>query len=574
MKRNFFYLLAFIFIQISVVSAQNKPKYIFFMIGDGMGLNQVNVTESYLASKEQKNTVFPLTFTQFPYGTFATSYSLSHPITDSAAGGTALAVGYKTKNGVIGMDSSATTSYKSIAYYAKEQGMKVGITTSVTIDHATPASFYAHQANRNMGYEIGTDIIDSDFDFFAGSGFSKVDENAKKEKVESLLTRLEKAGYTLTYGYDQYQNVKDGSDKIILMDDRGAGTGALRLAIDRTPGDLTLAQITTAAVESLSKNNENGFFLMVEGGQIDWVSHANDGASTIHETLDFDAAVKVAFDFYQKHPEETLIVVTADHETGGMTIIGGNTRLPLKNIENQKVSQGVLSSRISDLRTNTPNASWDDVKQILTENTGLWSVVKVANDDEQEIRDAYEKSFINHENETAKSLYATDNIIAALAIKALNKASGIGWTTGGHSAAYIPVYAIGAGSELFSHKMENIDIPRKVAQAAGWNMHLIAANDFQSKINVLNGATVLDVRTPEEYNEGHIEDAVNINWNDEDFLAEATKLNKHQPVLVYCKSGGRSASAKKALTEAGFKYVYELDGGITKWNDAALPVVK
>lgn len=574
MKRNFFYLLAFIFIQISVVSAQNQPKYIFFMIGDGMGLNQVNITESYLAAQQQKNTVFPLTFTQFPYGTFATSYSLSHPITDSAAGGTALAVGYKTRNGVIGMDSSATIPHKSIAYYAKENGLKVGITTSVTIDHATPASFYASQANRGMGYEIGTDIIRSDFDFFGGSGFSRIDQNAKKEKVESLLTKLENNGYTLTYGLNEYQNVKNSSDKIILMNDKAGSVSALRLAIDRKSDELTLAQITAAAIESLSQNNENGFFLMVEGGQIDWAAHANDGASTIHETLDFDAAVKEAFDFYQKHPEETLIVVTADHETGGMTIIGGNGRLPLQHIAHQKVSQGELSTIVSELRKSDPNASWEKVKEVLSENTGLWAEVKVSEEDEKEIHEAYEASFINHENETEKSLYATDVRIAALAVKVLNKSSGIGWTTGGHSAAYIPVYAIGAGAELFSHKMENIDIPRKVAQAAGWDMHLLAANDFQLKINTLNDPIILDVRTPQEYNDGHIDHAVNIDWNGDNFLAQAEKLNKYQPVLIYCKGGGRSASAQKALIDAGFKNIYELDGGITKWQEADLPVVK
>src|SRR5690606_26100182 len=153
MKKTLF-IISLLFIQI-LVFGQQKPKYVFFMIGDGMGLNQINLTEVFLAAQEDRNTVFPLVFSTFPHATFATSYSLSHGVTDSAAGGTALAVGYKTKNGVIGMDSAATKSYKSIAYAAKEAGLKVGITTSVSIDHATPASFYANRANRNMYYEIG-----------------------------------------------------------------------------------------------------------------------------------------------------------------------------------------------------------------------------------------------------------------------------------------------------------------------------------------------------------------------------------------------------------------------------------
>src|SRR5690606_21592865 len=120
-----------------------------------MGLNQVHAAEVFLASQQQKNTTVPMVFSSFPVASHATSHSLSHGVTDSGAGGTALAVGFKTKNGVIGMDSAGVKSYKSIAYMAKEKGMKVGITTSVSIDHATPASFYANQKDRNMYYEIG-----------------------------------------------------------------------------------------------------------------------------------------------------------------------------------------------------------------------------------------------------------------------------------------------------------------------------------------------------------------------------------------------------------------------------------
>ncbi|KKX50567.1 alkaline phosphatase [Sphingobacterium sp. IITKGP-BTPF85] len=163
---TFFYLAS-----LSILFAQNKPKYIFYMIGDGMGLNQVNSTEVYLADLENRIGLKPLVFSLFPVATFASTYSLSNGITDSAAGGTALAVGSKTKNGVIGMDSTQTKPLKSIAYAAKEKGLKVGITTSVSIDHATPASFYAHQTSRNKYYEIATDIPKSNFDFLEDLAF-------------------------------------------------------------------------------------------------------------------------------------------------------------------------------------------------------------------------------------------------------------------------------------------------------------------------------------------------------------------------------------------------------------------
>lgn len=442
----------------------DKPKYIFFMIGDGMGINQVNLAEIYLAEQQNRIGVFPLVFSNFPFATFATSYSLSHGITDSAAGGTALAVGKKTKNGVIGMDSLATTPIKSIAYAAKEDGLKVGIITSVSIDHATPASFYAHQASRNMYHEIALDLIKSDFDFFGGSGFLKPEENSKKEKVASIFPQFEKAGYKLLYGKNDYESLPSKNGKLIYMNEKGTDPVSLPYAIDQTPNDLKLKDITAAAIESLSEDNPNGFFLMVEGGKIDWAAHSNDAATVVHEVLDFNESVKVALEFYKKHPEETLIVVTADHETGGMSIGRSGSRLQTKLLDNQKVSQSILSNKIGELRQANTNATWEEVKNILSENLGLFTEVDVNSDDETELREAYTKSFIEHENQTQKSLYANDDKIAAIAIKILNKSCNIAWGTGGHSASYIPIYTIGRGAEKFSHKMENTDISKKICE--------------------------------------------------------------------------------------------------------------
>lgn len=469
MKKNFLILYLLLFVVFGAF-AQHKPKYVFFMIGDGMGLNQINLTEVFLAAQEDRNTVFPLVFSTFPYATFATSYSLSHGVTDSAAGGTALAVGKKTKNGVIGMDSAATISYKSIAYAAKDAGLKVGITTSVSIDHATPASFYAHQPNRSRYYEIGQDLIKSNFDFFAGSGFLSPDKNSEKKEAPSLFPQFEKAGYTLAYGLDNYNAVKQSADKIILMNVKDSDKSSLKFAIDQTEDDLNLAQITDAAIESLTKNNDNGFFLMVEGGKIDWSSHANDATTTIREVLDFNESVKRAYAFYEKHPEETLIIVTADHETGGIAVGNGGSRLNTKLLENQRVSQGTLSKLLSDLRASKKEVSWDEVKRTLTENIGLFADIQVSKEEEEALVSIYEKSFVQHETETSKSLYANDDKLASEAIKILNRKGSVSWASGGHSAAYIPIFAIGAGAERFTHKMENTDIPKKVADAAGWDL--------------------------------------------------------------------------------------------------------
>lgn len=453
----------------ALTSFAQKPKYIFFLIGDGMGLNHVNLSEVYQSELKSEIGNTPLIFSQFPFITFATSNSLSHGVTDSAAGGTALAVGKKTKNGVLAMDSTGTIPYKSIAYAAKEKGMKVGITTSVSVDHATPASFYANQSNRGKYYEIANDILKSDFDFFGGSGFLKPNQTYDKKDAPNIDNVLTKGGYTIVKGRKAYEQQKDKKKKIILINEDATNVEALKFAIDQEANDLKLADITKAAIQSL-EGSKDGFFLMVEGGKIDWSSHSNDAATTIREVLDFNESVQLAYDFYKKHPNETLIVVTADHETGGLMVGNGGSTLKTGNLRHQKVSQDALSKKIGKLRTEKPNASWDDVKNLLATNLGLWTAVKIDPNDEEVLKNAYKKSFIDHQNETSKSLYANDDKIASLAVNILNKLASVSWASGSHSAAYIPVYAIGAGSELFNHKMDNIDIPKKIATAAGLSL--------------------------------------------------------------------------------------------------------
>ncbi|TDQ79620.1 alkaline phosphatase [Sphingobacterium yanglingense] len=461
--------LLFLSIIFSVHVFGQQPKYIFYLIGDGMGLNQVNLAEIHQAELKGVNGTEPLVFTKFPYVGFASTNSLSHGVTDSGAGGTALAVGRKTKNGVIGMDSTGTIPYKSIAYAAKEKGMKVGITTSVSIDHATPASFYANQADRDMYYEIGKDIIKSNFDFFAGSGFLKPNTSFDKKEMPALVPQLEKAGYKIVKGKAGFDKEKNKGQRMILMNIDGTAADALKFSIDQEAGDFKLADITQAAITSLNTNNNKGFFLMVEGGKIDWSAHANDAATTIHEVLDFNESVKLAYEFYRKYPKETLIVVTADHETGGLGIGNGSSTLNTKVLAHQKVSQGALSAKIGELRKNNPNAGWDEVKKLLGDNLGLWSVLKVSEKAEAPIYEAYKKSFIDHHNETEKSLYASDDKIATLSIELLNKLGSIAWSSKNHSAAYVPVYAIGQGAETFHQKLDNTDIPKKIAEVAGFD---------------------------------------------------------------------------------------------------------
>lgn len=434
-----------------------------------MGLNHVNLTEIYESEKLGAINVTPLVFSQFPFVSFASTFSQSNGVTDSAAGGSALAVGKKTKNGVISMDSTTTVPYKSIAYAAKEKGMKVGITTSVSIDHATPAAFYANQSKRNKYYEIASDIPKSNFDFFAGAGFlspSKTFDKKDAPHIEGILTN---SGYTIVKGINNYEQLKDKSQKIVLTNVDGSDNASLKFAIDQSDNDMNLQQITKAAITSL-ENNKKGFFLMVEGGKIDWSAHSNDAATTIAEVMDFNKSVQLAVDFYKQHPKETLIIVTADHETGSLGIGKSGYALKTANLSNQKVSQEELSKKLSIFRDNNPKATWEEVKDFLEDNLGLWENVNVSESDEKALKKAYKKSFEDHDEETSKSLYSNDSKIIALAVSILNTNASITWGTGGHSAAYVPVYAIGAGAEVFNQKLDNTDIPKKIAEVAGLSL--------------------------------------------------------------------------------------------------------
>lgn len=379
----------------------HQAKYVFLFIGDGMGLAQVAAAEAYLANSTGEIGSQALNFTQFPVLGTATTYSASNWVTCSSASGTALATGTKTTNGMLGV-SSDTVALKAITYKIKEAGYKVGVSSTVTLDHATPGAFYAHAASRNDYYTIATQLPATGFDFFGGGGFI-LPKGWKRDRV-SVIDLIEQAGYTIAYGMDDFQNVSSTGKLVLLQDETRDFMGALPYAIDRQEGDMTHADIVQAAIEFLE--NEKGFFLMSESGRIDWACHSNDGKASILETLDLQKAVQVAIEFAQKHPEETLIVVTADHETGGMSLgWQGQYNFFLDQLNEQKASKDIL----------------------------LESGDKKAGETVAEI----------------------------------NRRARIGWTTSAHTGVPVPVYAMGTNSELFAGRMDNTDIPKKICEAMG-----------------------------------------------------------------------------------------------------------
>lgn len=464
-------LLSFLLFVLSGYAQQ--AKYVFYFIGDGMGVNQVQGTELYRGELEGKIGITPIWFTQFPYATTATTFSATNGVTDSAAAGTALATGNKTQNGTIGMKQDLQTEVSSVAVWAKNKGCRVGVTTSVSVDHATPAAFYAHDPSRGSYYKIGTDLYKAGFDFYAGSDF--IDPNNKDNKdgnSENLYTMAEKNGYTIARGYKDYLKKCKKADKMILFQSEKASEKdrtAIPYAIDRTKDDLTLADITRSAINFLSKDLSKGFFLMVEGGKIDWACHSNDAATAFHEVADIDEAVKVAYEFYSQHPDETLIVVTADHETGGFVLGTGAYKLNLQVLKNQKVSESGFTRILNELRKKyNNNVSWEKVQQALKENFGFWDKVKLNEKQEERLLAKYNDTFKGKEAKLEKSEYAQDEPLAAEAKRIIDEIALVGWTSGGHSAGYVPVFAIGAGADLFQGRIDNTEIPIKIAKAAGY----------------------------------------------------------------------------------------------------------
>ena len=438
--------------------ANARLNYVFYFIGDGMGDNQVLAAEMYRSAIQGAPLGRVQTLmTTFPYSGHASTYSKSNGITDSAAAGTCLATGTKTKNGMLGLDQDSAR-LTTIAEDLKAQGWGVGIMTTVAIDHATPGAFYGHVPARNQYYEIGQQLAESNFDFFGGAGFH-YPQGKKDDQAVNLYRLAEQADYTVVHGYEEAQANIDCKKMILVQstDDQGTKHGDnLPYAIDRKEGDLTLEQIVSVAVPFLEARYGR-FFMMVEGGMIDYACHGDDAATAIGEVWDMNEAMQVAYDFYLAHPDETLIVVTADHETGGLALGNSDYTLYLDMLKNQKCSAWVLSDMFTQLFKNNKKPTWAQVQQIYKAQLGFWDTVKITPEEEKELYALYKKACAKKTKDT-KTMYKTINKLGDAGIALLNKKAHVGWTTRAHSAHAVPVFAIGAGAERFSGWHDNTEL--------------------------------------------------------------------------------------------------------------------
>lgn len=282
-------------------SRKKKPKNVILIISDGMGFSHINA--AYIANKGQ------LFLENFKHLGFAKTNSSNKFTTDSAAGGTALATGSKTVNGAISVDPD-NQPLKTILEHAEDKGLATGLVSTSSITHATPASFIAHQTNRNMYEEIAADFLKTDIDVFIGGGYKHFTE---RKDGRNLVNELNEKGYIVEQDVTKIKGVTSG--KLAGL------TAPIHNGRMEERGDL-LPIASNTAINILS-NNKKGFFLMIEASQIDWGAHAGNTIQVVEEMLDFDRAVGVALEFAADN-KETLIVVTADHETGGMTILDGN----------------------------------------------------------------------------------------------------------------------------------------------------------------------------------------------------------------------------------------------------------
>lgn len=435
-------------------SAQ-APRYIFVYIGDGMGMGPVVAAQTYNRTILKNET--PLTMMQMPVVGWCVTYSADADITDSAAAGTALSTGHKTRNGMLGMDAD-TVAVTSIAKELHDMGYGVAITTSVAPDDATPAAFYAHVPSRKMFYEIGCDMAASGYEFVAGAGLRGTKADGKDTDLEK---RFAKEKVQIVRGPEGISEIGDG--RVVLVNPEGTPDWSIGYTIDSIAGVLNLPQIARTAISHLEKTSPDKFFMMVEGGNIDHALHANDGGAAIKEILNFDQALAVAFDFYRQHPDETLIVVTADHDTGGMAHVHPRgARGGLKNIDYQRVSKEGFSDYCKALLKSRNVYTWDDMKQYLSENLGFFTRIAIDAESEARLKKMFDDTFEQRNTVDQKTLYANFNAFAVEVFRMFNEASGLAFTTTSHSGNPVPVFAVGCGADAFKGFNNNIDIPAEI----------------------------------------------------------------------------------------------------------------
>jgi alkaline phosphatase len=427
----------FLSLWLSLAAADAQPKHVFLFIGDGMGEIQAEATERALA----KTPADKLSFRTFPVQGWQNTAAANATVTDSAAAATAIACGVRTNNGMLGMTPDAKP-VPSIATLAHERGWKVGILTSVSIDHATPAGFYAHDASRGNLSAISETLADSPFEFFGGGGMAG---QKGQNPGEDNLQRAIRNGFVVARTRDALQALTVGQ-RVYAFNHRLVGGAALPWAIEAGPDDVTLAEFTAAAIRQLA---DSPFFIMVEGGKIDWSCHSNDLGTTIGETKAFDEAVKVAVEFAKANPDTTLIVVTGDHETGGLTRLDRPDAQPAAVLR-QTSAGDRFSGQMKGLQEKKA-----DLAEVTAAVQAAFGLSDLTEAEQAELKQGWDDAQSGVEK---PNLYGKANPVTVVACRLLAARAGYTYTTGGHTGANVPVYALGVGADAFGGTYNNTEI--------------------------------------------------------------------------------------------------------------------
>jgi len=441
---------------------QSKANNVIMMVPDGTSSTHTTLARWY------KNA--PLALDEMPVGLVRT-YGGQSIITDSAPAATAFATGYKTSDKYIGVlpgpvtipgvsEPSSEDQYKPVASIleaANLQGMSVGIVCTSTVQHATPAGFSAHWTDRNNYNEIAEQQVYEDIDVMFGGGSDYLipeSEGGKRTDGEDLTEVLVSRGYSYITTRGELLDLTSSVSKVWGL----FASNAMAHDMDRElhPEEPSLAEMTEAAIEILSKNPK-GFFLLVEGSQVDWSSHANDPVGVISETLAFDDAVQVSLDF-AKTDGKTLVMAFTDHGNGGMTI--GNwasnstySKMPLSAVIDPLKNATMTGYALMELLRNDVTA--DNVRSNVSAHYGL-----DLNDDEvANIMSAYNAT-------SGEWDVDTDYLLGPI----MSERSFIGWTTSGHTGEDVTLYAYGPGAP--SGLLDNTELPHVAAKAMGVDLEL------------------------------------------------------------------------------------------------------
>ncbi|MCS1350667.1 alkaline phosphatase [Mechercharimyces sp. CAU 1602] len=415
---------------------QKEAKNIILLVGDGMGPTQISAA-AYL--KGEGYASGSLALNRFRDVGYATTFSHDNRVTDSSAAATAFATGHKTDNGVVGqaptnevhVSGEEMVDVESVLELAEKKGKATGMVTTTRLTHATPASFASHVESRGLENEIATQLLQRDIDVLLGGGkrhFTTEAEGGRRDDGVNLLQEAKEKGYTLVEDRQSLQKSK--SKKLLGL----FNSSHMNYELDRSETkEPSLAEMTKKSLKVLNKDKD-GFFLMVEGGRIDHAGHANMSAANMTDMLAFDDAVKEAYRFARKD-KNTLVIVTADHETGGMSLGANGTYAFNKEvIEKQKRTTEFMGAQLNEDRSNAAD--------VVAKYAGITDLTEA-------------------ELETIRTAEYDYLGIAQV----ISERANVGWTTTGHTGVNVPVYSYGPRSRYLTGTVDNTMIAHVIEEA-------------------------------------------------------------------------------------------------------------